>query len=257
MQRRPKTILEIGAGYGRILKKIVEKFLDPEIAEKQTISQIEIVGIEICKAFRPFFETYKKGIIPELKQNHSPNQNNNTPYSILFDIIYDDFFETDRLEENYFHMILLPMNTLPSFSYSMLPKLFQTIHKYLREDGIWIFSTYKLPEQFDKQFDEQFDRKLERDRYSGELLVDLDNGHIATELFQLRTLRTHYGISVINYHAFNVLRRDYSLVERQLFRTIQEFIIPSHLEELIEQSGFKLEFKDNSSHSTVYGFTKY
>jgi len=38
LQRQPKTILEIGAGYGRILKKIVEKFLDLEIAEKQTIS---------------------------------------------------------------------------------------------------------------------------------------------------------------------------------------------------------------------------
>ncbi|MHA2363509.1 MAG: hypothetical protein ACXAC7_06100 [Candidatus Hodarchaeales archaeon] len=135
----PKTILEVGTAYGRVLKKIAE------LNMKHT-KKAEIIGIEICHHFKQYFHQYKEEN-PILKSNK---------------IIFDDFFRTTLLNLNYFDIIILPMNTFPSFDYNQLKFLLSTVKKYLTDKGIFILSTYKLPENIDNVI------KNSQDRHSGE-----------------------------------------------------------------------------------------
>ncbi len=118
-QQNPSTILEIRSAYGRVLRKLVEW-------DSIKTDSIVFKGIEICEYFKPYFQRYQLEF-PSLRK---------------VELIYDNFLTTSRLKEASFDIILLPMNTLPSFPFDHLEALFTTVRKLMTEDGMFLFSNY-------------------------------------------------------------------------------------------------------------------
>ncbi len=225
LEQHPASVLEIGAGYGRVLQKIAQR-------NQKTGGKIEnLLGIEICPYFEPFAEAYKEA-------------SSFSNYSIIF----DDFFSTESLFPGSFDLILLPMNTLPNFSISLMPVLFQKVKQLLRPSGTWIFSTYKISdfESLQHSF---------KEKYSGELLVELREDIIVGEFFSFAPKKMNHGYRITNYSIYNTLSRKYDLKTREIFRTLQELIDPAFLHPFIEEQGFDIDFIDDSSHSRVYALS--
>ncbi len=225
---KPKTILEIGTAYGRVLNKIAVE------NEKQT-NKAELFGIELCKHCQKYFQDYTKKHL--LLENCK--------------IIFDDFFEINNIYQKQFDVIVLPMNTFPSFPTSMLKDLFSAIRKYLNPNGSWIFSTYKP-----KTTDSKFISENSMMNHSGELLVELGKDVIAGEHYQFPAVKKGYGMQVITYSAYTRLTREYKLKERKIYRNTKEFINPEDLKKLIMENDFHINFIDTSSHSAVYSLLK-
>ncbi len=222
--KNAKTILEIGTAYGRVLNKIAVE------NEKQTI-KAELFGIEICKYCNKYFQAYSK--------KHSLLENCN--------IIFDDFLKINKAYQRQFDVIVLPMNTFPSFPISMLGDLFSAIRKHLNPGGLWIFSTYKP-----KANDNKYNPENLRENHSGELLIELGKDIIAGEHYQFPAVKKDYGMQAINYSSYNRLTLQYKLEEREIYRNIREFINPDDLKKIIRDNDFRIKFIDTSSHSAVY-----
>lgn len=220
-----RNLLEIGAGYGRVLQKIAK-------INQKRLFKAKLVGIEICPHFSLYLGTYQR------------------QYPVLKDveIIFDDFYKTTQFKAHSFDLILLPMNTFPSFPFNRLNGLFSAVKQVLDHKGIWIFSTYKLPQK--STLLEFIDK---RKGYSSELLGELGQDPIAAEYFTMEARETTYGAQTITYMCYNSLTRVYQLKIREIYRTVQEYILPDHLQSLITNNGFSLVFRDDTSHSSVYG----
>ncbi len=205
------TILEIGAAYGRIANKITEKM------------NINYTGIEICDYFKPYYNEYNK----EGK----------------FEIIFTDFF--DKMIDKTFDIVLLPMNTFPTFTYSSISMLLDKVKKYLNDDGKFIFSTYKLHEDINSDNINRYKRRI-----AGELLIDIKD-RIALESHQYSLEITEYGASSKSIQMYHRLDNKYNILEKELFWTYIEYITHDSLLELLINSDFKVEVNE-TSHSMVY-----
>ncbi|MFX0211012.1 MAG: hypothetical protein ACFFDT_33850 [Candidatus Hodarchaeota archaeon] len=222
-QQNPSTILEVGAGYGRVLKKLIEK-------NEWHLDSMTFQGIDICTHFKPYFHLY---------QSEYPSLKN-------CDIIYEDFLTTSAFKEISFDVILLPMNTLPSFSFSTLDALFAAVQNHLTEDGIFLFSTYKIQGQLSNSLDRW-------KGHDGELLLELGMDVIAAEYYEFPAAKTEYGAQSVTYMCYNTFSRDYTLKTREIYRHTLYFVSQPILHELIETSGLSIKILDDSSHSLVYG----
>ena len=215
------SILEIGVAYGRVAYKIIEKF-----------PSISYTGIEVCSHSADYHKQYSK----------NKNQKMN--------LITDNFFETDQIKQK-FDIIILPMNTLPSFSYKGLPNLFESVKRYLAPEGKFIFSNYKLPEIINEKNIDEF-----RSNRNGEILFDKNTSdRLAVENYQVEYYTTDYGARSTNIQLYHRLNNEYRVIERELFWTQLEYITKDNLLRILEQNGFLVEC-DNSSHSTVYIVSK-
>ncbi|MHA2095902.1 MAG: class I SAM-dependent methyltransferase, partial [Candidatus Hodarchaeales archaeon] len=153
LKTNPSKILEIGAGYGRVLRKLMEwKDLDTHM--------LSFTGIEMCNHFQPYFQRYQAQY-PSLQRA---------------ELIWDNFLTTSVLEERSFDIILLPMNTLANLSYQSYETLFKTVNNYLTEEGMFFFSNYKIPSH--ELLDDFISQKH---GYSGDLLLELGSGLITAE----------------------------------------------------------------------------
>ena len=223
----PKTILEVGTAYGRVLNKIAEE------NEKQ-ITKAKLFGIELCKHCRKYFQTYS--------DEHSLLKN--------CTVLFDDFFKTNENYQNKFDVIVLPMNTFPSFPITMLEKLFSAVKKNISPKGVWLFSTYK-PKGANNIFNPE---KLLED-FNGELLPELNKDIIAGEHYQLPVVKKDYGMQAISYSSYTRLTRDYQFIKREIYRNVREFINPDVMKQIISDNDFQINFIDNSSHSAVYSLS--
>ena len=220
----PKTILEIGTAYGRVLNKITVE------NEKQS-KKAKLFGIEICKNCKKYFQAYSK--------KHSLLEKCN--------VLFDDFLKTNNVYQKQFDLIVLPMNTFPSFPISMLEDLFSAVRKHLNPNGLWIFSTYKP-----KAADNKYNSENLRGNHSGELLIELGEDIIAGEHYQFPAVKKDYGMQAVTYSLYNRLTREYKLKEREIYRNTREFINPDDLKKIIIDNDFHVKFIDISSHSAVY-----
>ncbi|MHA2272535.1 MAG: class I SAM-dependent methyltransferase [Candidatus Hodarchaeales archaeon] len=219
-QTKSQRILEIGAAYGRVTRKIVE-------LKEQLNSTSEIFGIELCPYFDRFFSQYSN----EFSQLNQVQ------------MIFDDFFSSQALDGHSFDVIVLPMNTFPSFPIDRLPQLFQRAFELLSPDGRFIFSTYKLAKGI---------HPVEA-HHSAEIRVATGQGPIIGEFFQLPSQTTGYGARLVTYMHYTKLTQDHQKAKSYIFRTIQELIRHETLESMISDNGFAIVFCDDSSHSRVYG----
>ena len=227
-ENNPKTILEIGTAYGRVLNKIA-------LENEKQVKKAQLFGIEICKHCEKYLQTYSK------------------KHSLLEDcnILFDDFFKTNDIFQKQFDVIVLPMNTFPSFPNSTLENLFSAVRKHLNPKGSWVFSTYK-PKTADNKFNSE---NLEAN-HSGELLVELNKYVIAGEHYQFPAVKKDYGMRAISYSSYTRLTREYKLIEREVYRNTREFINPDDLRKIIEVNDFHINFIDTSIHSAVYSLSK-
>lgn len=222
-QTKPQRVLEIGAAYGRVTRKIVE------VKEKFN-STSEIFGIELCPYFDRFFSQYS-GEFPVLKQ---------------VQMIFEDFFSFQALESRSFDVIVLPMNTFPSFPIEKLPQLLQRVLELLSPDGRFIFSTYKLAKGI---------QPVEA-QHSGEIRIAVGQGPIVGEFYQLPSQSTRYGARLVTYMHYTKLTQDHQKVKSYISRTIQELIQHETLESMISDNGFAIALCDDSSHSRVYSLKR-
>ncbi|MFX0050261.1 MAG: hypothetical protein ACFFAJ_01180 [Candidatus Hodarchaeota archaeon] len=225
-QQNPSTILEVGAGYGRVLRKLIE-------GNEWNLDSMRFQGIELCPYFKPYFHRYQE-------QNVSLKK---------CDIIYEDFLTSSVFERTSFDVILLPMNTLPSFPFSTLEALFAAVQRDLTKEGMFLFSTYKIQDQILASLNKW-------KGHDGELLLELGSGAIAAEFYDFPAIETEYGAQSVTYMCYNTFTRDYTLDKREIFRTTLDFVSQPILHEVIKTSGFSIKILDDSSHSLVYGLIK-
>ncbi|MHA2250488.1 MAG: methyltransferase domain-containing protein [Candidatus Kariarchaeaceae archaeon] len=212
-----EKILEIGCAYGRVLRKILE-----------SNDGSEVMGIERCPNFQQFHQKYS------------------LDYPILdtAKIIFDDFFSTTKVKNNYFDLIVLPMNTFPIDK----SRLFSRVKQYLKTEGRFIFSTNKFPYDFDL---DTLDKSKDHS-YDGELLVELGNHSIAVEYFNFGWEVTQQGVKQVYYTAYHKFSLEKQLISRELERSEKEIFDPKKLQEMIVNQGFTIELRDEQSHSDIY-----
>ena len=222
-QQNPSSILEVGAGYGRVLRKLVE-------GKEWNLESIKFQGIETCPHFESYFQRYQR--------EYRSLQN--------CDIVFEDFLTTAAFEKAFFDVILLPMNTFPSFSFNSLDALFTAVRNHLSDDGMFLFSTYKIPAQLPAAL-------KQGKGHDGELLLELGMGSIAAEYYEFPAIETEYGAYSVTYMCYNTFTHDYTLKSREIYRYTLDFVSPSILQKVIETAGFSIKILDDSSHSLVYG----
>lgn len=225
-QQNPSSILEIGAGYGRVLRKLIE-------GHEWDLSSMKFQGVELCNHFMPYFHRYQR--------DHSSLKNCH--------ITFDNFLTTSVFKNTTFDVILFPMNSFPSFAFSTLKVFFLTVHRYLAKNGMFLFSTYKIQDQLLTSLDL-------RKGHDGELLLELGEGAIAAEYYEFPVIETEFGAQIVTYMCYNTFSRDYTLETREIFRHTLDFGLHPLLQEIIESSGFHIKIFDDSSHSLVYGLIK-
>ncbi len=225
-QQNPSSILEIGAGYGRVLRKLIE-------GHEWDLDSMRFQGVELCNHFMPYFHRYQRDH-PSLKK---------------CDIIFDNFLTTSAFEGTSFDVILFPMNSFPSFDFGSLKAFFLTVHRHLTKNGMFLFSTYKIQDQLLASLDL-------RKGHDGELLLELGQGAIVAEYYEFLVIETEFGAQIVTYMCYNTFSRDYTLETREIFRHTLDFGLQPRLHEIIETSGFRIKIFDDSSHSLVYGLIK-
>ncbi|MDH5403123.1 MAG: hypothetical protein OEZ01_10910 [Candidatus Heimdallarchaeota archaeon] len=214
------NILEIGAAYGRVLKKV---------SLNEDIYQKNLHGVEICGGFQKYFELFQK----------------NNPYLRDCIIYFDNFFDSSNLKLNYYDIIYLPMNTFPSFNPIKYDELFSTVRKYLKSNGVFVFSTYKIDKT--TQF-----LKISKEDHNGEFLVELGLSPITGEHFRFEGQLTDYGAKVTTYSLYSILNREYVLQNQWLYRGGIHFVESTVFEELFQKHNFTIDKIDKTSHSIVY-----
>lgn len=221
-QLQPQSILEIGAAYGRIINKIIKEYPD---------ETPELTGIDVCTHFAPYFDKYKQ----------------DNPHLEKVKMVYDDFFKTDKLGK--YDMIMLPMNTFPSFPKDTIKPLLETVREYLKPEGTFLFSTYKYPKDEDAYI-----REMKNNYHGGEFLAGQEN-HLIVELLRNKVIKQDYGIHGSSFQSINRVSRKYELLERAVFHTGTNWYNPSFLRSIIEKNGFKIQVWDDTSHSLVVGIS--
>lgn len=166
--------------------------------------------------------------------------------------IFDDFISTDAVEQDSQDLIILPMTTIASFSPDALVQLLSKVKTLLRDDGIFIFSTYKLPDKVQEVYIEF----LQDRRYSAEILPALDSNFIPkdsiiSEFYRMDVRSTEYGAYSANLMVFTQINREFERLEREIFAIQTYFYIESFLQQCIEEAGGKIIEIDDSSHSRV------
>ncbi|OLS24859.1 MAG: hypothetical protein HeimC3_17340 [Candidatus Heimdallarchaeota archaeon LC_3] len=218
----PTSVLEIGTGYGRILKK-----LDKERQRKKLSTKL--FGIERCKHMESYFLLFKK----------------QQPSLSDVEIYYENFFRSKQFRKRKFDVIVLPMNTFPSF-HSKLDLLFRTVKNYLSEDGLFIFTSYKIPQNRTKE-------ERRKGKYSGELLVEEEKKPILLEAFRFTETEGPYGIETVTYLIYYRFFEYYSIHKKYIYRL--EHFVPqkNQIEKIITENGYKVKFFNDESHSLVFG----
>lgn len=219
---KPSSVLEIGAAYGRILKK-----LDEERAKRKI--QTELVGIELCPYLEKYFIKFK--------------EQENMDHDII--ILYDDFFNSKKLKGRKFDIIALTMNTFPEFGPEGIPMLFRTAEKYLSEDGRFMFSSYKLPDDFPVE-------KLLRERSSSELVLEDKEHPIIHEFTELITLLASKEVKKVGYQVNYKFSNYYRTREKTIYRNIALLLRRSQIEQKIQENGFVLEEVRSDQYSYVF-----
>lgn len=221
-ESNPSSVLEIGAGYGRILKK-----LSQERAKRNL--NTELFGIEKCKYLEPYFKKFQA----------------NEHFLANVKIFYDNFFHSTQLVGKYFDTIVLPMNTFPSFGPDELRLLFKSVKEHIADQGRFIFTSYKIPENESQE-------KLMKENYSGEILLEEGETPIILEVYQFKKLLEHYGIERINYliyYHFN----DYYLERKKYIYRKSEFLSrKEQIKQIVKENGFNITDINVKSHSLVY-----
>ncbi len=225
-QQNPSSILEIGAGYGRVLRKLID-------GHEWDLDSMKIQGVEICKYFKPYFHRYQK--------EHSSLKK--------CDIIFDDILTTSAFEGISFDLILFPMTSFPSFAFDTLKAFFFAVYRHLTKNGMFLFSNYKIQDQLLTSLDL-------RKGHDGELLLERGQGAIAAEYYEFPVIETEFGAQIVTYMCYNTFSRNYTLETREIYRHTLDFGFQPLLHEIIETSGFRIEIFDDSSHSLVYGLIK-
>ena len=219
---QPRSILEIGAAYGRIMNKIIREYPD---------GTPELTGIDVCTYFAPYFDNYKQ----------------DNPHLQQVKMVFDDFFKTDKLGK--YDMVMLPMNTFPSFPKDTIQPLLEVVREHLKPEGTFLFSTYKYPKDEDG-----FINKL-KNEHRGEFLPGHED-HLLVEFLRDEVVKKQdYGIQCGNYQSINRISREYKLMERGVFRYEYNYYNPSFLRSIIEKNGFDVQVWDDTSHSLVLGIS--
>ncbi|MFW9854937.1 MAG: hypothetical protein ACFFFG_07740 [Candidatus Thorarchaeota archaeon] len=187
--RPVRQLLEIGAAYGRILRKIAH-------VNQKRPDKARLVGIEICSHFDRYFDVYR--------EQH--------PVLNDVEILFDNFLTTTQLKTHSFDLILLPRNTFPSLPFKTLRTLFSVVKRVLCRKCIWIFSTYRISS---KSVLLEFIDK--RGGFFSELLGDLGEEPIAAEYYTMKAQKTSYGARTITYMCYNSFTRGYKLKKREIF----------------------------------------
>jgi hypothetical protein len=220
-------ILEIGFAYGRIASKTILQLQNNGIKSSYT-------GIELCEHFKPFYKLYTI----------------ENPILKNVEIVYDNFFTTNKLQFKKYDLILLPMNTFPSLTLSEIKILFVKIIDYLSDSGMFLFSTHKMTEQITNDF---IDSKLKTNRGVEAQISEKDI--LINEHMQLSLEPEDFGASGSLFHSINRLSRDYKLIERGVFRKETNFLNKTYLESIIRDFGYKIEIYDDTNHSAIYGLS--
>ncbi|MFV2015243.1 MAG: hypothetical protein ACC656_07445 [Candidatus Heimdallarchaeota archaeon] len=217
-------ILEIGAAYGRILGKI------------SLIRQFDLLyGIELCPFFEPYFEEYK----------NINNLGNN------INITYESFFDTTKWSNNFFDCILLPMNTIPSFSPQKIKQLFLKVYEILSNNGDFIFTVHK----FDS---DRIEKTLSQSKFSqaSEVFTNSKSQTIKCEFLGLPAKKTDYGFEKATFHVYSFFDNNDKVKSKEIYRTSIHVMFPSLLDDIIEDLRFKIQLVDDKSHSRMYVVSK-
>lgn len=220
----PSSVLEIGAAYGRILKKLGE-----ERAKRNMQTKTKLVGIEKCPYLEEYFNKFKK------------QENLDQDISIL----YDDFFNSTNLAGKKFDIIALTMNTFPEFGLEGIPLLFKTAEKYLSEHGRFMFSSYKLPDDFPVE-------KLLRERSSSELVHMEGKKPMINEFTELLTLLASQEVKKVGYQVNYRFSDHYKTREKTIYRKTGLYLRKFQIEQKISENGFILEEVRSDQYSYVF-----
>ena len=221
-ESNPRSVLEIGAGYGRILKK-----LSQERAKRNL--NTELVGIEKCTYLERYFKKFQA----------------NELFLANVNIFYDDFFHSTQLVGKQFDTIVLPMNIFPSFGPDELSLLFKSVKKYLTDEGQFIFTAYKIPEDEPQE-------KLLNESYSGELLLDEGEGPIVLESYQFKKVLGHYGVEDINYLIYYRFNEYYLERKKYIYRKNGLLSRKEQIKQMVKENGFIITDINDKSHSLVF-----
>ncbi len=199
----PDSLLEIGSAYGRILRKL-----------KALLPKTDLHGIEIC----PYFEDYRKEYLSGDFDEYLMEQN----------IVTGDFFQHDFGRK--FDVILLPMNTFPSFPEDLIVPLLSRVKELLNSEGRFVFSSHRYGENSKEP----------------SLLTDTTDyvEEIGMEFryIQFGPFRFDGGHYYDSFHVFG---------EDAVFRTRRSVYKPEYLEDILHSQGAEVS-TDDSSHSTVW-----
>ena len=195
-----------------------------------------ITGIEVCNYHEKYFREYQLLNPLQIKSFDR------------VDAVFDNFFTTEKLPFKAYDLIILPMNTFPSFPIQGIKQLFEKVKDYLTEDGYFLFSTYKTPENISLEY---FKAKFQRD-HGAEILIG-DDELLVSEYIQLYHELMDWGVYSREYHSINSLSREYKLINRGVFQNQSCFINRLWLHQLIKDQGYTISIFDESSHSAVYG----
>lgn len=223
------NVLEIGFAYGRFAKKALEVLP----------STTQYYGLEVCKHFAPYYNQYwSSAALSEIQ--------------LL--MVLDNFFKpATSLLPLSFDLIILPMNTFPTFLHSALSRFMNRLSEMLSEKGSFIFSTHKPPKDLESRSLEDLQQKFQGDR-GGSVHVDVED-RIYLEWYPFTFARRDYGLHVKNVQCYLRYSNSFDLLEKGTFWTQVEFYTQEYLHSLVQSHSMRLELLDDQSHSLVYQIT--
>ena len=219
---KPKSTLEIGAGYGRILKKLSQE------REKRKMNT-ELVGIEKCTYLESYFKKFQA----------------QEPLLADVTIYYDNFFNSTHLKGKTFDVIVLPMNTFPAFGEKEIPLLFQTVKKYLTKGGRFIFSSYNFPEDISN-------KKLMKENYGGEILLEVGENPIILEFYRFTKLVEHFGVEEIIYLIYYRFKEYYTERKKYIYRKKGYLSRKEQIKQIIKENKFTIQDIIDKRFSVVF-----
>ena len=219
---KPGSVLEIGAGYGRILKKLSQE------RAKRNMST-ELVGIEKCTYLESYFKKFQA--LEPLLANVS--------------IHYDNFFNSKHLEGKTFDVIVLPMNTFPAFGEKEIPLLFQTLKKYLAKGGRFIFSAYSFPEDMTNE-------KLLEENYGGEILLEEGENPMILEFYQFKNFVENLGVEETTYLIYYRFKEYYTERKKYIYRKKGYLSRKEQIRQLIQENEFTIQDIIDKRYSLVF-----
>jgi hypothetical protein len=97
----------------------------------------------------------------------------------------------------------------------------------------------------------------EKDWLDGELLVEMGKNPIASICYGLPIEKTEYGHSSTYYCKYFILNKKMNSEKKIISRSVTEFFNVQALDEIIENNGFRVDFIDQKSFSSIYCIKRY